>query len=75
MRNFGGWGLRYGKYSKAYIVTGDKCVELELADGSRLYINTLEPEKFLSALTKAGRPRHGSCCDVAIKLDCIPIIS
>ena len=51
MRDFGGWGLRLGRNSKAYIVTGDKYVGLELADGYMLYINTLEPEKFLSALT------------------------
>jgi len=51
MKDFGGWGLRFGKNSKAYIVTGDICIELKLADGSLLYINTLEPEKLLSALT------------------------
>ena len=52
MRNFGGWGLRYGSKSKAYIVTGDQCVEFTLADGSRLYVNTLKPEEFLSSLMR-----------------------
>jgi len=52
MRDFGGWGLRLGRNSKAYIVTGSQSIGLELADGSRLYINTLEPERFLSALTR-----------------------
>ena len=50
LRDFWGWGLRYGLNSKAYIITGDKCVELELSNGSKLYVNTLLPEKFLFAL-------------------------
>lgn len=54
LRDFGGWGLRYGRKGKAYIVTGDTCVEFELADGSRLYVNTLEAEKFLAALTRSS---------------------
>lgn len=50
LQDFGGWGLRYARNSKAYILTGSKCIEFKLSDDSLLYVNTLEPEKFLSCL-------------------------
>ncbi len=44
IQDYGGWGVRYGKKGKAYTIYGNKGVELELADTSRLLIGSQRPE-------------------------------
>jgi len=36
IRDFGGWGIRYGRRGKAYNVSGDQGVALILSDGQKL---------------------------------------
>ncbi|MHA2621672.1 MAG: DUF6141 family protein [bacterium JZ-2024 1] len=50
---FGGWGIRWGRTSKAYNVFGDRGVELEFTDGSRLLIGSQRAEDLASALSTA----------------------
>ncbi len=47
---FGGWGLRRGLKSKAYIISGSKALELHLKNGSILVTGTQEPERLLAAM-------------------------
>jgi hypothetical protein len=53
IREFGGWGLRFGKLGKAFTTHGNHILHLELRDGSKLNFTTDHPNElqaFLSAL-------------------------
>ena len=50
LREYGGWGIRYGPQGKAYNVGGNRGMQLELADGKRILIGSQRPEEFLAAL-------------------------
>jgi hypothetical protein len=50
LREYGGWGIRYGPQGKAYNVGGNRGVQLELVDGKRILIGSQRPEEFLEAL-------------------------
>lgn len=60
IRDYGGWGIRYGRGGRAYNVSGDRGVMLELSGGSRLLIGSQKPEELANAMNlafgkKAGR--------------------
>lgn len=50
IREFGGWGIRYGRRAKAYNVSGNRGVQLELADGKRFLIGSGRPEELARAI-------------------------
>ena len=51
MREFGGWGIRFGRNgSRAYSMSGDRGVELILANGKRIVLGSLEPDRLVAAL-------------------------
>lgn len=50
LREYGGWGIRYGPQGKAYNVGGNRGMQLELVDGKRILIGSQRPEEFLAAL-------------------------
>lgn len=65
IREFGGWGLRYGGGRKrAWTVRGDGAVVLTLDDGVRLYVGTDDPERLaeriLTAMARGRRAAGGS---------------
>lgn len=47
---YGGWGIRYGWNGKAYNVSGNQGIQLELNGGKRILIGTQRPMEFLAAL-------------------------
>lgn len=51
--DYGGWGIRYGWKKKAYNVSGNRGVQLELANGKRLMIGSQRPEELAKAI-KSG---------------------
>jgi hypothetical protein len=53
IRDYGGWGIRYGRSGKAYNVSGNRGVMLELSDGSRLLIGSQKPEDLANAISLA----------------------
>lgn len=54
IREFGGWGLRYGGGRKrAWTVRGDGAVVLTLDDGIRLYIGSENPERLAGRIRTA----------------------
>jgi hypothetical protein len=54
LREYGGWGVRYGgRKKRAFIVGGNRGVELTLADGTRVLIGSQRPEEFASAIGAA----------------------
>ena len=56
IKDYGGWGMRFGRKGKAYNVTGNRGVKLELSKGEHLLIGSQKPEKLTEALnTVLGR--------------------
>ncbi|MDZ7337918.1 MAG: DUF6141 family protein [candidate division KSB1 bacterium] len=53
IRDYGGWGIRYGSKGKAYNVSGNRGVELELAGGRHLLIGSQQPEAVVRAMEQA----------------------
>lgn len=49
--DYGGWGIRYGKKGKAYNVSGNRGVQLELTNGKHLLIGSQRPEELVQTLT------------------------
>ncbi len=55
IRDYGGWGVRWGAAGMAYNVSGNRGVELRLSDGKSLLIGSQRPEELVLALqTRAG---------------------
>lgn len=50
IREYGGWGIRYGRTGKAYNVSGNRGLQLELADGKQLLIGSQRPEELAEVL-------------------------
>lgn len=57
MREYGGWGMRFGAAGTAYNIAGDQGLQLELADGKKLLIGTAQPLELAEALEKIGQLR------------------
>jgi hypothetical protein len=59
--DYGGWGIRWG-FGKgwAYNVSGNRGVQLELADGKRLLIGSRQPEELARAI-QAKRDKQSGC--------------
>jgi len=47
---YGGWGVRYGRGGKAYNVSGNRGVRLEIEGGERLLIGSQRPEELARSL-------------------------
>jgi hypothetical protein len=50
IRDYGGWGIRWGREGKAYIAGGDEGLQLLLNDGKKLLIGTRRMPEFLAAV-------------------------
>jgi len=53
IREYGGWGIRYGSKGKAFTVRGNRGVEIVLNDQSRILIGSQRPEELSMALAAA----------------------
>ncbi len=53
LREYGGWGIRYGMKGKAFNVSGNRGVQLELIGGEKILIGSRSPETFASAIEAA----------------------
>ena len=50
LKEYGGWGIRYGKKGMAYNVSGNRGVQLEFKTGKRLLIGSQRPEELVSQM-------------------------
>lgn len=50
IREYGGWGIRWGPKGWAYNVSGNRGVRLTFVDGRRLLVGSRKPEAFVDAL-------------------------
>lgn len=59
LRDYGGWGIRYGRGGRALNVSGDKGVQLVMKGGERLLLGSLRPMELAAAIKEriAALPR------------------
>ncbi|MDH3261029.1 MAG: DUF6141 family protein [Acidimicrobiia bacterium] len=50
VRDYGGWGIRWGRDGKAYIVVGNEGLQLLLGDGEKILIGSQRPQELEAAL-------------------------
>jgi hypothetical protein len=50
LREYGGWGIRYGFHGKAYSVSGKKGIQLQLNSGAKILIGSRRGEEFYHTL-------------------------
>jgi hypothetical protein len=50
IREYGGWGLRYGSGGRAYNVSGDRGVRIDFADGKHLLLGSRRPDELAAAI-------------------------
>ena len=55
IREYGGWGVRYGWAGKAYNVSGNRGVYLKLSSGKGLLIGSQRPEELAQAIQSGMR--------------------
>ena len=53
LKEFGGWGIRYGFESKAYNVKGNKGLQIELNNGRKILFGSQHHNELEKALNKA----------------------
>jgi hypothetical protein len=51
IRDYGGWGIRYGWKGKSYSMSGNRGVEFEPWQGRRLLIGSQLPEQLAGAIS------------------------
>ena len=57
IRDYGGWGIRYGLKGTAYNVSGDRGVLIGFMDGGKLMIGSQKPEELGAAISSGLRVR------------------
>lgn len=55
LKEYGGYGIRYGTKGKAYNVYGNRGIQFEFLDGKRLLIGSQRPEELIQALRSVAR--------------------
>lgn len=53
LRDYGGWGIRYGRKGRAYNVSGNRGVQLTFSGGKKLLFGSQKPEEFAAAINLA----------------------
>jgi hypothetical protein len=60
LKEYGGWGIRYGAEGKAYNVSGNRGVQLFLLSGRKIMLGSQKPEELVLAIEKAKESVHES---------------
>jgi hypothetical protein len=55
LREYGGWGIRYGAGGKAYNVSGNRGVQLVLLSGRKILLGSQKPEELVLAIKSTKR--------------------
>jgi len=50
IKEYGGWGIRFGPMGKAYNLYGNTGMQLELKNGKRILLGTQRPDEFKQAM-------------------------
>ncbi len=54
LRDYWGWGIRWGPYGQAYTVAGDRALMVTLTSGRTFLLGSQRPEELESALRAGG---------------------
>jgi len=54
LRDYWGWGIRWGRYGQAYTVTGDLALLVTLSSGRTFLLGSQRPEELEAALRSGG---------------------
>jgi hypothetical protein len=54
IRDYGGWGIRFGFQGKAYNVRGNRGLQVELKNGKRILFGSQKPDEMKLAMDSAG---------------------
>ena len=54
LKEYYGWGIRYGPMGIGYIVSGDTGIQIVFNDNNRVLISTQRPEEFQNILSRLG---------------------
>ena len=54
IREYGGWGIRYGSSGKAFNVYGNRGIQIQFSDGGSLLIGSQKPDQLVSAMQQAS---------------------
>lgn len=57
LKEFGGWGIRFGRGGTAYNVKGNKGLQLKFKNGNALLIGTQKPEELQRVLADLNLPK------------------
>ena len=61
-RDYGGYGIRTGRFGKAYVASGQRGVRLRLVKGGTVIVGSQRPEELADILrSSATRIRTGAC--------------
>ncbi|MDW7732147.1 MAG: DUF6141 family protein [Methanolobus sp.] len=52
LRDYGGWGIRFGRNGQAYNVSGNKGVFFEFNNGKRLMVGSQKPDELAAAISR-----------------------
>jgi hypothetical protein len=55
VREYGGWGVKYGRAGKVFNVSGNRGVQLKLSSGKGLLIGSQRPEELAQAILEGMR--------------------
>lgn len=50
IKEYGGWGIRFGRHGRAYNISGDKGAQLELIDGKRIMLGSQHAQTLSAAI-------------------------
>lgn len=53
--DFGGWGIRWGRKGKGYIISGTKGVKIQFRTGRPVYFSSDEPEEVVKAYEEMSK--------------------
>ena len=56
IRDYGGWGVRFGPAGRAYNVRGSRGVRIELANGEKILIGSQQPDDLARAIGERTGP-------------------
>ncbi len=60
LREYGGWGIRWGRGGRAYNVSGDRGLQLVMEDGKRWLIGSQKADELAAAVERARGARPGA---------------
>jgi hypothetical protein len=55
IRDYGGWGVRFGPRGRAYNVSGNRGVEITLANGKRVLVGSQRADDLAAAIARIAK--------------------